>query len=51
MQQAARVSDYTAFFTVEDNRSGHLLEVGPTKEIFKRPKNKETEAYITGRFG
>lgn len=51
MQQAARVSDCTAFFAVDRNRSGHLMEVGPTKEIFKRPKNKETEDYITGRFG
>jgi len=51
MQQAARVSDSTAFFMVDNNRSGHLMEVGPTKEIFKRPKNKETEDYITGRFG
>jgi len=51
MQQAARVSDCTAFFAVDSNRSGHLMEVGPTKEIFKRPKNKETEDYITGRFG
>jgi phosphate transport system ATP-binding protein len=51
MQQAARVSDYTAFFMVDDHRTGHLLEYGPTREIFTKPKNKRTEDYITGRFG
>ena len=51
MQQAARVSDYTAFFMVDDNRTGHLMEFGPTRELFTKPKNKQTEDYITGRFG
>jgi phosphate transport system ATP-binding protein len=51
MQQAARVSDYTAFFMVEEHRTGYLMEYGPTKEIFTRPKHKQTEDYITGRFG
>ena len=51
MQQAARVSDSTAFFMVDDSRTGHLMEYGPTKEIFTKPKNKQTEDYITGRFG
>ncbi|HXF64513.1 MAG TPA: phosphate ABC transporter ATP-binding protein PstB [Caldilineaceae bacterium] len=51
MQQAARVSDYTAFFMVDDHRTGHLREYGPTKELFTRPKHKQTEDYITGRFG
>ncbi|MEZ4868960.1 MAG: phosphate ABC transporter ATP-binding protein PstB [Caldilineaceae bacterium] len=51
MQQAARVSDYTAFFMVDDSRTGHLAEFGPTKQIFTNPKNKRTEDYITGRFG
>jgi phosphate transport system ATP-binding protein len=51
MQQAARVSDYTAFFMVDDSRTGHLMEFGPTKELFTKPKNKQTEDYITGRFG
>ena len=51
MQQAARVSDSTAFFMVDDNRTGHLMEYGPTKEVFTKPKNKQTEDYITGRFG
>jgi phosphate transport system ATP-binding protein len=46
MQQAARVSDYTAFFLV-----GEVIEMDLTKEIFSRPKNKKTEDYITGRFG
>lgn len=51
MQQAARVSDYTAFMMVDENRTGHLVEYGLTKEIFTRPKDKRTEDYITGRFG
>jgi phosphate transport system ATP-binding protein len=46
MQQASRVSDYTAFMYL-----GRLIEYGPTSEIFTRPKLKETEAYVTGRFG
>ncbi len=46
MQQAARVSDYTAFFY-----QGHIVEVGPTQKIFTTPTNKQTEDYITGRFG
>jgi phosphate transport system ATP-binding protein len=46
MQQAARVSDYTAFFF-----EGVLVEFGETKQIFTMPKQKKTEEYITGRFG
>ncbi|MCG0278915.1 MAG: phosphate ABC transporter ATP-binding protein PstB [Thermanaeromonas sp.] len=46
MQQAARVSDYTAFLL-----DGELVEYGPTPEIFTRPRDKRTEDYITGRFG
>jgi phosphate transport system ATP-binding protein len=46
MQQAARVSDTTAFFFM-----GELVEVDATENIFTRPKNKRTEDYITGRFG
>jgi len=46
MQQAARVSDTTAFFY-----EGHLVEHGPTKQLFTKPKEKQTEDYITGRFG
>ena len=51
MQQAARVSDMTAFLMVDDNRAGVLVEYGPTSEIFTNPKDKRTEDYITGRFG
>ena len=46
MQQAARISDYTAFFLV-----GEMVEFGTTDDIFARPKDKRTEDYITGRFG
>ena len=46
MQQAARVSDTTAFFYL-----GSMIETGPTKQIFTNPSNDRTEAYITGRFG
>jgi phosphate transport system ATP-binding protein len=46
MQQAARVSDYTGFFLL-----GELIEFGKTPDIFTAPKDKRTEAYITGRFG
>ena len=46
MQQAARVSDYTGFFLL-----GELVEFGKTQDIFTAPKDKRTEAYITGRFG
>ena len=46
MQQAARISDYTAFFLI-----GEMIEVGETKHIFEMPKAKSTEDYITGRFG
>ena len=46
MQQAARCSDYTAYMYL-----GDLIEFGPTTEVFTRPKRKDTEDYITGRFG
>ena len=46
MQQAARVSDMTAFFLL-----GKLIEFGETEQIFSMPKEKQTEDYITGRFG
>jgi phosphate transport system ATP-binding protein len=46
MQQAARVSDYTAFFLL-----GEMIELGKTKQIFENPEKKSTEDYITGRFG
>ena len=46
MQQAARISDRTAFFLL-----GELVEVGPTAQIFSAPQDKRTEDYISGRFG
>ncbi len=56
MQQAARVSDRTAFFTTEvnpqsDRRTGVLVEFGRTKTMFSTPKDTRTEQYVTGRFG
>jgi phosphate transport system ATP-binding protein len=55
MQQAARVSDKTAFYNVEldtkGQRTGYLVEFSPTDELFTSPKEKATEDYITGRFG
>ncbi|MEX2650820.1 MAG: phosphate ABC transporter ATP-binding protein PstB [Acidimicrobiia bacterium] len=55
MQQAARVSDTTAFFSVrvsdEGQRTGYLVEFSPTEELFTAPREKQTEDYITGRFG
>ena len=52
MQQAARVSDQTAFYSLEaTGKPGQLVEVGPTKQIFENPTKKETEDYISGRFG
>lgn len=51
MQQAARVSDYTAFFNMDENRAGCLVEFGQTPQIFTNPQNKQTEDYVTGRFG
>ncbi len=51
MQQAARVSDYTAFLTMDSDRSGILVEHGETNQIFTNPHDERTEGYITGRFG
>ncbi|GAB4566651.1 MAG: phosphate ABC transporter ATP-binding protein PstB [Anaerolineae bacterium] len=51
MQQAARVSDFTAFFMVGDDRAGFLVEYGQTDQIFTNPQDQRTEDYITGRFG
>jgi len=55
MQQASRVSDYTAFMNINLNfpevRIGHLVEFDKTSTLFVRPKNKETEDYISGKFG
>ncbi len=56
MQQAARVSDHTAFFTTEvntesDRRTGVLVEFAPTATMFSKPGDERTEAYVSGRFG
>ena len=50
MQQAARVSDETAFFMVGEDRAGYLVEHDETQKIFTNPANEQTEEYITGRF-
>ncbi len=51
MQQAARVSDMTAFMMMEEDGAGALVEYSPTSKLFTNPKDKRTEDYITGRFG
>lgn len=52
MQQAARVSDQTVFFSLKDNRQGGVMvESGPTEKIFTNPDDRRTEDYISGRFG
>ena len=56
LQQAGRVSDFTAFLTVEvgsdgDGMAGRLVEFGPTVTLFNRPRDERTEAYLSGKFG
>lgn len=51
MQQAARASDFTAFFNMDSDRAGYLVEFDDTNELFTNPQNELTEQYITGRFG
>jgi phosphate transport system ATP-binding protein len=51
MQQASRVSDFTAFYMVDENRAGCLVEYNETAALFVSPKDKRTEDYISGRFG
>jgi phosphate transport system ATP-binding protein len=51
MQQAARASDYTAFFMMGEMREGYLVEYGVTSELFTNPRDRRTAEYITGRFG
>jgi len=51
MQQAARVSDFTAVMMMGEDRAGEMIEFGDTREIFTNPKDHRTEDYITGRFG
>ena len=51
MQQAARVSNFTAFFLAEAGEPGRMVEFGATKDIFSRPQDNRTERYVTGQFG
>ncbi len=51
MQQAARVSDYTAVMMMAEDRAGEMVEFASTREVFTNPKDRRTEDYITGRFG
>jgi phosphate transport system ATP-binding protein len=51
MQQAARVSDFTAMMMIDDHRSGRMIEYDNTNAIFTNPRDKRTEDYVTGRFG
>jgi phosphate transport system ATP-binding protein len=51
MQQAARVSDYTAFFSTDESRIGRMVEFGETKQIFSSPVDRRTNDYVAGRFG
>jgi phosphate transport system ATP-binding protein len=51
MQQAARVSDYTAFMLTDETTTGQLIEYGRTEEMFTNPRDRRTEDYISGRFG
>jgi phosphate transport system ATP-binding protein len=51
MQQAARVSDYTAMMMIDDTRAGRMIEFNDTNTIFTNPRDKRTEDYVTGRFG
>jgi phosphate transport system ATP-binding protein len=51
MQQAARASDNTAFFLMDSDRAGQLVEYGPTDQLFTAPNDKRTDDYISGRFG
>ncbi len=51
MQQAARASDFTTFFTMDEDRAGVMVEYGETNQIFVKPREKQTEDYISGRYG
>jgi phosphate transport system ATP-binding protein len=51
MQQAARVSDFTAMMMMRPDRAGEMIEYDATDKIFTKPKDKRTEDYVTGRFG
>jgi len=51
MQQAARVSRNCAFFLATDQTPGHIVEAGPTEQIFENPADRRTADYVNGRFG
>ncbi len=51
MHQAGRISDFTSFFLVNNERKGHLVEYGVTNDLFLNPKDRRTEEYISGKFG
>jgi phosphate transport system ATP-binding protein len=51
MQQASRISDFTAFLMVDEERTGFLVEFASTEQLFVKPQDKRTEDYISGRFG
>jgi phosphate transport system ATP-binding protein len=51
MQQASRISDFTAFLMVDEARTGFLVEFAPTEQLFVKPRDRRTEDYISGRFG
>jgi len=51
MQQASRISHYTAFLMVDEKRAGYLVEYGKTADLFLKPRDKRTEDYISGKFG
>ena len=51
MGQASRVSDHTAFFMVDEQKTGYLQEYAPTEQLFLNPRHKKTEEYISGKFG
>jgi phosphate transport system ATP-binding protein len=51
MQQAARISDYTAFFSTDESRIGRMVEFGQTQQIFSMPVDQRTNDYVSGRFG
>ena len=51
MQQAARVSNFTAFLMADEDKAGFVVEFGESRQIFTNPEDERTEAYITGRFG
>ena len=51
MQQATRVSDFTAFFSTDESRIGQMVEFGETGQIFRNPLDTRTHDYVSGRFG